>query len=156
MKKIIVLLTAVLIAGSAIANEGGKKHAEPAKAKVQTMCPVMNKPINKNLYVDYKGERIYVCCQSCVNVVKKNPDKWLKKLEAQGITPEKVKKTNRKYVAQTMCPVMNRPINKDLYVDYKGERIYVCCQGCINVVKKNPEKWLKKLEAQGITPEKVK
>jgi hypothetical protein len=50
---------------------------------------------------------------------------------------------------QTTCPVMGGAINKKLYVDYKGKRIYVCCPGCIGELKADPEKYIKKLEDMG-------
>jgi YHS domain-containing protein len=59
--------------------------AIPAKQlKPQTTCPVMGDPIDKNLYVDYKGKRIYVCCTDCIAPLKKNPEKYIKKLEKMG------------------------------------------------------------------------
>jgi YHS domain-containing protein len=39
-------------------------------------------------------------------------------------------------------------------MDYKGQRIYFCCQGCDAEFKKDPEKYLKKIKEQGITLEK--
>ncbi|MGA8573543.1 MAG: YHS domain-containing protein [Desulfobaccales bacterium] len=42
-------------------------------------------------------------------------------------------------------------INKKVYVDYQGKRIYFCCSGCPAEFKKDPEKYLKKMEAQGVT-----
>jgi YHS domain-containing protein len=38
------------------------------------------KRINRGLYVDYQGTRIYVCCNACVKAVEKNPGKYLTKL----------------------------------------------------------------------------
>ncbi len=58
-------------------------------------------------------------------------------------------------VSQTICPVMEGKINKDIYIDYNLERIYFCCKGCIGEFKKNPEKYIKKLKDQGITLEKA-
>jgi YHS domain-containing protein len=56
---------------------------------------------------------------------------------------------------QTTCPVMGGEINKSLFVDYKGKRIFVCCEGCLEKLKKNPEKYIKKLEKMGQTPETI-
>lgn len=50
---------------------------------------------------------------------------------------------------QTTCPVMGEHIDKSKYVDYNEKRIYVCCGGCLAEVKKNPEKYIKKLESMG-------
>jgi hypothetical protein len=56
---------------------------------------------------------------------------------------------------QTTCPIMGGDIDKKLFVDYKGKRIYVCCTGCLDQVKKDPEAAIKKLEALGQEPETI-
>ena len=56
-------------------------------------------------------------------------------------------------VKQTVCPVMGGEINKEVYADYNGKRVYFCCQGCLSTFKKNPEKYMKKLEDGGVTLE---
>jgi YHS domain-containing protein len=35
--------------------------------------------------VDVKGKRIYVCCETCVAAVKKDPDKYIAKLQQEGV-----------------------------------------------------------------------
>lgn len=58
-------------------------------AKPQTACPVMGGNLNKDVYLDYKGQRIYFCCPACIEVFKKDPEKYLQKMKEQGVTPEK-------------------------------------------------------------------
>jgi len=53
------------------------------------------------------------------------------------------------------CVVMGGKINKDVYVDYKGQRVYFCCAGCIKEFNKDPEKYLKRLRDAGVEPEKT-
>jgi len=55
-------------------------------AKDQTTCPVMGGLINRNIYADYQGSRVYFCCPPCLKEFKKNPDKYVKKMKEQGIT----------------------------------------------------------------------
>ena len=57
--------------------------------KKQTLCPVMGGPVNPNIFVDYEGKRVYFCCNACPEMFKKNPEKYIKKLEAEGITLDK-------------------------------------------------------------------
>lgn len=45
-------------------------------------------------------------------------------------------------VEQTLCPVMKAPINKDIFVEYEGKKVYFCCPGCPEEFTKNPEKYL--------------
>jgi YHS domain-containing protein len=57
-----------------------------ALAKDQTTCPVLGGMVNKNVYADYQGNRVYFCCPPCVKEFKKDPDKYVKKMKEQGIT----------------------------------------------------------------------
>ena len=66
---------------------------------------------------------------------------------------EMVQSGDKELSVQKTCPVMGGEIKKDLYVDVDGKRVYVCCQGCIDPIKKNPEKYLKKLSELGEKPE---
>jgi len=59
-----------------------------AEAKPQTTCPVLAGNVDKNVYVDYQGKRIYFCCKGCDAEFHKDPGKYMKKLEEQGVTLE--------------------------------------------------------------------
>ncbi len=136
----------VFMSGSMAVKAADQTVATAAKAKVtnQTVCPVSGKKIDKKLSVTVKGKRIYVCCPKCAAKVKANPEKYSKK------TTEKPTQT-AKLKAQAYCPVMqNNKINKNLYVDFKGKRIYVCCKGCLPMVKRHPEKYRKMLKDKGV------
>lgn len=92
---IMALLAAVVAIGMTTYAENTNAAPEQAQAKKkkQTHCAVMRKnPINKNLYVDVKGKRIYVCCPGCIPKIKADPDKYIKQLEAEGIELEKAPK----------------------------------------------------------------
>lgn len=153
MKTIIFTIAMVgLMFGSSgvlLADENMEHHHKQTKAKIkmQTTCPVMGGKVKKKFYADVKGKRIYVCCPMCIKKVKKDPEKYIKILKDKGQPILELKK-------QTTCPMMKgRKINKKLYVDAEGKRIYVCCKGCIGAVKKDPKKYIEELEAKGITLE---
>lgn len=71
-----------------------KEPAMPRKPAIrwQTTCPVMGGKINKALYVDAKGHRIYLCCGGCIGKVKADPAKYLAKIKANGETAYKTPK----------------------------------------------------------------
>ena len=46
---------------------------------------------------------------------------------------------------QTDCPIMGMAVDKNVYTEYKGKKVYFCCAGCINTFKEDPEKYLSKL-----------
>ena len=57
---------------------------EPAKAVAaaieQTTCPVMGGAINKAIFTEYKGEKVYFCCSPCEEKFKEEPEKYIAKL----------------------------------------------------------------------------
>ncbi len=56
-------------------------------------------------------------------------------------------------ITQTTCPVMGNPINPDIFVEYKGKKIYFCCNACPPKFKEDPEKYLAKMKAE--TPDEA-
>ena len=92
--KRVTLLASVLVALMAVGVVSAKDAATEAKAteqtvKKQTNCPVMGGEVNKHLFVDFEGKRIYVCCKGCIAAVKKDPAKYIAQLEKEGITLDK-------------------------------------------------------------------
>ncbi len=53
---------------------------EVASATEQTTCPVMGAPIDKNIFVEYEGKKVYFCCESCETKFKENPEMYVSKL----------------------------------------------------------------------------
>ena len=108
----IMIPLAVLVAGAIVvagcggnAQKGTVDTKAPAGAvsagkaatsvvKHQEKCPVMGEKVDHKLFVDASGKRIYVCCNECVATVKKDPAKYIKQLEAQGITLDKTPSAN--------------------------------------------------------------
>jgi YHS domain-containing protein len=142
----LALVAGLVIMGATFAAETTEKKPE---VKPQTVCPVTGEAINKDLFADYEGKRVYFCCADCIKEFNKEPAKYVKKMEAEGITLDKTP------VSQTTCPVMGGKINKSIYADYEGKRVYFCCAGCPATFKKDPAKYVKKLEDAGVTLDKT-
>jgi YHS domain-containing protein len=91
-RKMITMILALVLAFS-VAGAGWAAPPplmdRPQVGKTQVACPVQHGKINKDLYVDYKGQRIYFCCPECIPIFKKNPEAYLKRMEQEGVTPEK-------------------------------------------------------------------
>lgn len=91
---LVALVVAVGIAfvvgcGSKQESAAGTPAPSDEGALVQTTCPVMGGKIDKDLYVDVEGKRIYACCAGCLDKIREEPDKYIKKLEDQGVVLEK-------------------------------------------------------------------
>ena len=71
----IAIVAAFAIAGTGVAGEKAKPE--------QKVCPVMGGKIDKSVYVDHEGQRVYFCCKGCIAMFKEDPDKYMKKLQEQ-------------------------------------------------------------------------
>ena len=54
--------------------------AEQTAVAEQTTCPVMGGAIDKNIFIEYKGKKVYFCCPGCEEQFKKEPEKYIAKL----------------------------------------------------------------------------
>jgi YHS domain-containing protein len=54
--------------------------AKAAAAGEQTICPVMGNPIDKSVFVEYKGKKVYFCCPDCKAKFNADPEKYIAKL----------------------------------------------------------------------------
>lgn len=138
IKMKVSIFSAMII--SALLIIAGSSFAETSQSK----CPVMGGEINKQVYADYRGSRVYFCCPGCKEPFLANPDSFLAKLKEEGIVLEKTPNP------QTHCPVMGGEINREVFTDHNGKRIFFCCEDCQGKFKADPESYLKKLKEQGI------
>ncbi len=65
-------------------DRSGDGHEQGAELKPQVNCPIMGGAVNRELYVDHEGKRIYVCCPPCLAAVRANPAAALEKLAELG------------------------------------------------------------------------
>lgn len=144
-----------------------------AKGDGVETCPVSGEKIeNKDNKADFFGRTIYFCCPDCLETAKKQPAAYVKKTHAEQLAalksaapakPEahdhhaghdmaqdKAKDAEPKFLGKgdgiETCPVTGEAVNKNLKGEANGQTFYVCCEGCLETVKKNPTAYLKKAE----------
>jgi len=61
-------------------KEQHKPQVRNSEVEEQKVCPVMGGKINKELYTEYKGKKVYFCCPGCKEKFEKEPDKYISKL----------------------------------------------------------------------------
>jgi len=67
------------------------------------------------------------------------------KKKSEPAAPAETKEVVSQAIEQKICPVMEGPINKEIYIEYKGKKVYFCCAGCKEKFEKDPDKYLSKL-----------
>jgi YHS domain-containing protein len=86
---------------------------------------------------------VFFCCEGCIEPFHKDPEKYLKQMADEGVTPMKLKK-------QSVCPVSGETLmNHETFIDVENKRVYLCCAGCKSKVKADPAKYMKVIADRG-------
>ena len=59
------------------ATQGGTKEFA-GKGDGITTCPVSGEPVNKDVWAEIKGRKVYFCCGSCRAKALQDPDKYIR------------------------------------------------------------------------------
>ena len=144
------LLTTLLFVSCSQAEDQKEEHDHSSHkdgehssvaVKPQKKCPIKGGDIDKEVFTDYKGMRIYYCCPGCDKTFLKSPDKFLAQMKADGVTPAKL---------QAKCPVSGDAIDKEIFGKTSAGNIYVCCKKCKTKVEASPEKYIEQLKKANI------
>jgi YHS domain-containing protein len=98
----------VMMAGGMVRGQealGAGQAADAQAAKKQTVCPVMGGEVNTSIFADANGKRVYFCCNGCPAAFKKDPAKYIAKLEKDGVTLDKAPAADE----ATKKPAQNGP-----------------------------------------------
>ena len=139
----------ILVVTNTNAGDGHKhngSHSElqatkNSKINLQTICPVTGQSINKDIFADHDGKRVYFADKSSRKKFVLSPAPYISETESAGITL---------YQLQTKCPVSGEPIERSMVVEHEGSEIFVCCKQCRSKVRKNPGGYAKELAEQGV------
>lgn len=153
---------------AAQAKTADSKDAFKAKGDGEETCPVTGEKLeSKDVKGEFFGRTVYFCCAGCMAEAKKSPAAYVKptlaeqraalkaapKSEAHGEHhhgAQDAAKGESKFLGKgdgiTTCPVTGEAVNKELKGEANGRTFYVCCAGCLDTVKKNPDLYLKKDE----------
>jgi YHS domain-containing protein len=125
---LVTLVISCIIAVSGIAQTESK--STETKAVTNKNCPVMGSPVSEKARAEHNGQFVYFCCEGCNATFGKDPDKYistLSKEDQEAIKPN------------TECPVTKEAVNKTLFLEHKGRKVYFCCEHCVDQFKKDQE-----------------
>ena len=90
----VLALAAALAAGCGRKDSGGGAPAGPAPGSesiAQKTCPVTGALIDPGQSVEVKGRKIYGCSPDCLEKIKADPGKYVKKVDDELAAMEAVK-----------------------------------------------------------------
>ncbi len=141
MRHTVVICCFVLTALALVAGAG---PTTGSTGQPQKNCPVTGEPIDRNVHLDFQGQRIYFCCPKCPAEFRKDPEKYFATFEKEGIAPENI---------QTTCPVSGEKLGegdmgKPVAIQYKGRTVQFCCKMCVKKFESDPAKYLAHLPGE--------
>lgn len=95
-------------------------------------CPVSGEAAKKEHAEDYKGKKVYFCCDGCPAAFKAEPAKFAAKTNFQLF------KTGQ--IVQVGCPFSGGKLNKDTETEFEGVKLSFCCKNCKGKFDKSDKK----------------
>lgn len=144
-----LVLSACTLLGVAQAQQSAAPAATaPAQQETapswtaQTICPVSNEALDEDRshFVDFEGQRIFVCCKKCVKKAAAAPEQMLASLAKSGMAAQSI---------NTLCPVSGEKLeDRDNLVWVGNKSFAVCCKKCARKATSTPAAYLDKLEGR--------
>lgn len=119
-RSVISLAVAMLFAASLYAAD--KPNVEKAK------CPVSGKECKEDTGVDYKGGKVYFCCNNCPKAFAKDTSKFAAKANMQLVATGQAK--------EVKCPLSGKDLNTSTAIKVSGVDVCFCCNNCKGAVSK--------------------
>lgn len=130
-----VFFVAVLLGGFVQSARAGERAA-------QGKCPITGKKlasVQSPVEVQVDGFRFFVADDASREKALKAPAKAFATLAKNNEAAEPISQA---------CPVMGNRVNKGLYMQKGGYRVYICCKGCTKRVQNDWAGTLRKLKEQ--------
>lgn len=126
---------------NAQAQSGTSRQQRTGPPKFQTSCPVDGGTPRRDCAVDRDGLRVFLCSTACSEEFSQSPGKYIEKLEQEGFTVAKIQQT---------CPVTGKAVDRDVYADLGGMRVYLCSRDCTATLARDPGKYVKAQMDEGV------
>jgi tetratricopeptide (TPR) repeat protein len=96
------------------------------------MCVMSNQPSFAKFTMNYKGAKLYFCCDGCQEEFTTNLAKFSAKANHHLFVTKQAK--------MTKCPFTGRPLNPAFKTIVKGAEVTFCCSGCkAKTLKQKPD-----------------
>lgn len=98
--KLVISRSMAAAFAAAVIISGGNAVAAELPEDANPTCPVMlDEAVDSDLFVDYKGKSIYLCCTKCKRQFLKDPEKYM-----PGIKMDNSQTTQARTVRQPPKP----------------------------------------------------
>ncbi|MHB0954991.1 MAG: hypothetical protein ACYC0X_01295 [Pirellulaceae bacterium] len=125
-----VSVAAMLLVSTAMVMADDKEKEVDLKGVKCVLNPEGNAKATSS--ADYKGGKVYFCCNNCKGKFTEEPEAYAVAANAQLVTTKQAK--------QVACPITGKEVKEGVTVKVGGVEIGVCCAGCQNKFTEMEEK----------------
>jgi YHS domain-containing protein len=126
---VLVLAVGAVVAQAQQMGEMGKSATTQPAAKAQVLCPVTNKPIDRNIVTRYHNRWVYFADADALQKFEKDPTQYAEGTKAQWEADKPLR-------VQVKCPVTGEKPNPDVYVGKGDDAVFFATDEA-------KQKWLK-------------
>jgi hypothetical protein len=115
---------ALVVGMSFVVADETAKDAKKVNLK-EIKCPVSGAAVKEASTRDYKGAKVYFCCDNC-------PKKFDAEIAKNKVFQEKanLQLVATKQATQEKCPITGKALNKEKTEKVAGVVVTFCCDGC--------------------------
>lgn len=120
--------------GLALVAVAAVMAAEGAKVKLDGVKCIMaaSKDAKADNFVEYKGGKVFFCCQNCPKAFAKDTAKHAAKANHQLVATGQA--------TQTKCPISGEDCDASKSVTVNGVKVCFCCDNCKGKAEKADDK----------------
>ena len=85
-------------------------------------CVVAGKPAKASAAADYRGGKVYLCCDHCVEEFARDSSKFETLANLQLVLTGQFE--------QTGCPISGGDVDEEQFCEVAGLKIFMCCKDC--------------------------
>jgi len=124
LRRIVLVAFAAALIGVGFGVAEDKEKKEEFKAK----CPVSGGAAKKDHAVEYKGAKVYLCCDNCPKAFEKDTAKYSVKANHQLVVTGQAKAVK--------CPLSGGKLNDETKIKVGDTEVAFCCNNCKGKVEK--------------------
>ena len=125
-KRLLSVVFACVALGITLSVNSAEEE-KSAKKEFDAKCIVSGAPAKEASSVDYRGKKLYFCCNNCPKAYKADPDKFQAKANHQLLYTEQI--------TEVACPLTGKPINEEKTLEIAGAKVGFCCGNCLGKAK---------------------
>lgn len=120
------LTTALFVVMFAVGSVSGVEEKDTQTTEKSNLegikCLFCKMQVQEDVFVEYKGGKVYLGCEGCVGAFKKDVKKVATKANAQLVATHQAK--------QKACPLSGRPCKEDFTLTVGKAKVAFCCENC--------------------------